>query len=80
MSVKFRGNPKKGLIGQKGAKMSKRGDRIITRQKQCGTCEFEGSEETGEKSYGYCTLKKKRFCEMNIWKDCKDYKPRKEQK
>lgn len=45
-----------------------RGDRIIARQRQCGLCEFEGD--------GFCTLHKKRFCDMDIWQDCQDYKKR----
>lgn len=45
-----------------------RGDRIIARQRQCGLCEFEGD--------GFCTLQKKRFCDLDIWQDCQDYKKR----
>lgn len=43
-----------------------RSDRIIARQRQCGTCQSEGP--------GFCTLQKKRFCDMDIWQDCQDYK------
>lgn len=54
-----------------------RGDRIIKRQRQCGGCQFEGLIEVEGKSYGFCTVQKKRFCDMNLWEDCKDYKPKK---
>lgn len=49
----------------------KRGDRIIYRQRQCGGCKFSGSKKEGGKLYGFCTKQNKRFCDMNIWEDCK---------
>lgn len=54
-----------------------RGDRIIERQRQCGGCQFEGSIEVEGRSYGFCTLQKKRFCDMSIWEDCEYSKPKK---
>jgi hypothetical protein len=45
-----------------------RSERIIARQRQCGTCQFEGP--------GSCILKKEKFCDMDIWEDCQDYKKR----
>jgi len=63
---------KRGLAVGRDWKVS-RGDRIIARQRQCGTCQSEGSIEVKGRSYGYCTLKKKRFCDMSLWQDCRDY-------
>ncbi len=45
-----------------------RSERIIARQRQCGTCEFEGA--------AYCRKKKQRFSDMDIWEDCQDYNKR----
>jgi len=42
-----------------------RGERIIARQRQCGTCQSE--------RLGFCILRNKRFCDMDIWQDCQDY-------
>ena len=57
-----------------------RGDRIITRQRQCGTCQSEGEIEEKGRKYGYCTLKKKRFIDLSIWEDCRDYKARRKER
>lgn len=53
-----------------------RGDRIIARQRQCGACQFEGELEEKGRKYGYCMLKKKRFIDLSIWVECRDYKAR----
>lgn len=62
--------------------MATRGDRIALRQKQCTSCQFlssiMGKVNYAEiREYGYCTKKQQRLCDMDIWQDCKDYKPRK---
>lgn len=55
-----RGKKKKGEIMRES-----RGETIIARQGQCGTCQSE--------RLGFCILGKKRFCDMDIWQDCQDY-------
>jgi len=53
-------------------------DRIVYRQKQCSGCKFKtitGGEKGG--LYGFCTKQNKRFCDIDIWEDCK-YFERKE--
>jgi hypothetical protein len=60
--------------------MGKRGDRIIERQKQCSLCRFFSEKKIKEKGwervYGFCLAKDMRLCDMNIWEDCKKYKPK----
>lgn len=57
----------RGKKKKKGELMKEsRSERIIKRQKQCGTCQSERP--------GFCALRKKRFADMNIWENCKDFK------
>jgi len=43
----------------------KRGDKIIYRQKQCAGCRFFAEKDS------FCIKRNKRFCDMDIWEDCK---------
>lgn len=58
--------------------MSKRGDRIAERQKQCTGCQFLTSIKVRERGYGFCSAQSKQLCDMDIQKDCKYYKPKRE--
>jgi len=54
----------------------KRGDRIAYRQRQCAGCRFLSSGIFERKTYGFCLAQNKRLCDMDIWEDCKNYKPK----
>jgi len=45
-----------------------------------GTCQFEGSVQVKGRSYGFCTLQRKRFCDMSIWEDCQNYEVRRKKR
>ena len=56
--------------------MSKRGDRIALRQQQYTACQFLSSIRIRGINYGYCSKQEQRLYALDIWEDCKDYKPK----